>query len=118
MRALGRLGDPSAVPSLVEQLTRATGGLVAAIALSLVAIHEAAEQRFGTGSSVERLLSASSKLSELRQRLALALKRADAAEQLALSQVLSWVGEESTVPSLLGLLRAPPRPSRRARLLR
>jgi len=108
VRALGRLGDASAVPALLEQLTRATGGLVGAIALSLVAIHEAAEQRFGTGLSVERLLSGSAKLSELRQRLALGLKRADTAEQLALSQVLSWIGEESTVPSLLALLRGTP----------
>ena len=108
VRALGRLGDPSAVPALLEQLTRASGGLVGAIALSLVAIHDAAEARFGTSSSVERLLSSSSKVSELRQRLMLGLKRADASEQLALSQVLSWIGEESTVPSLLGLLRGPP----------
>ena len=108
VRALGRLGDPSAVPSLLDQLTRATGGLVGAIALSLVAIHETVEQRFGTASSVERLLTGSSKLSELRQRLSLGLKRADAVEQVALSQVLSWVGEPSTVPSLLGLLRGTP----------
>jgi len=108
VRALGRLGDPSAVPALLDQLTRATGGLVGAIALSLVAIHEAAEQRFGTGSSVERLLTDSAKLSELRQRLSLGLKRADLAEQLALSQVLSWVGEQSTVETLIGLLRGAP----------
>ncbi|HEY0464113.1 MAG TPA: HEAT repeat domain-containing protein, partial [Polyangiaceae bacterium] len=108
VRALGRLGDLSAVPSLLDQLTRATGGLVGAIALSLVGIHEAAERRFGTGSSVERMLSGSPKLSELRQRLALGLKRADTTEQLALTQILSWVGEESSVPSLLGLLRGAP----------
>jgi len=108
VRALGRLGDPAAVPSLLDQLSRATGGLVGSIALSLVAIHETAEQRFGTGSSVERLLTGSAKVSELRQRLSLGLKRADTAEQLAISQVLAWVGEQSTVPSLLGLLRGPP----------
>lgn len=108
VRALGRLGDPAAVPGLLEQLTRATGGLVGAIALAVVGIHEAAEQRFGTGASVERMLSGSAKLSELRQRLALGLKRADSAEQLAISQLLSWVGEESSVPSLLGLLRGAP----------
>ncbi|HYQ01567.1 MAG TPA: HEAT repeat domain-containing protein [Polyangiaceae bacterium] len=108
VRALGRLGNPSAVPGLLDLLTRATGGLVGAIALALVGIHEAAEQRFGTGASVERMLSGSSKLSELRQRLALGLKRADASEQLAISQLLSWVGEESSIPSLLGLLRGAP----------
>ncbi|MEI9938736.1 MAG: HEAT repeat domain-containing protein [Pseudomonadota bacterium] len=108
VRALGRLGDPSAVNALLDQLTRATGGLVGAIALALVAIHEAAERRFGTGLTVERVLSGSAKVSELRQRLALGLKRADTAEQLALSQVLSWIGEESTVPTLLALLRGSP----------
>lgn len=108
VRALGRLGDPSAVPSLLDQLSRATGGLVGAIALALVAIHEAAEQRFGTAAAVERTLSGSPKLSELRQRLVLGLKRADPVEQLALSRVLAWIGEESTVPSLLALLRGPP----------
>ena len=59
VRALGRLGDPSAVPALLEQLSRASGGLVAAIAQSLVAIHEAADERYGTGASVERLLASS-----------------------------------------------------------
>jgi HEAT repeat protein len=108
VRALGRLGDPSAVPSLLDQLTRASGGLVGAIALSISAIHDAAEQRFGSGLIVERLLSGSAKVSELRQRLALALRRADASEQVALSQILSWIGEESTVPSLLALLRGTP----------
>ncbi|HYQ44671.1 MAG TPA: HEAT repeat domain-containing protein [Polyangiaceae bacterium] len=108
VRALGRLGDPSAVPALLEQLSRASGGLVGAIALALVAIRDAAEQRFGTGASVEQKLSNSAKPSELRQRLALGLKRADPAEQLALSQVLSWLGEESSVPLLLGLLRGAP----------
>ncbi|HET7543183.1 MAG TPA: HEAT repeat domain-containing protein [Polyangiaceae bacterium] len=108
VRALGRLGDPSAVPALLEQLARASGGFVAAIALSIVAIFEAAEQRFGSGATVERLLSGSAKVGEIRQRLLLALKRADAAEQLALSQILSWIGEESTVPVLLGLLRGAP----------
>lgn len=108
VRALGRLGDPSAVPALLGQLARASGGLVGAIAIALLAIHEAAEQRFGTGSAVERLLSGSVKARELGQRLALGLKRADTAEQLALSQVLSWIGDESTVPSLLGLLRGTP----------
>ena len=108
VRALGRLGDPSAVPALLDQLSRATGGLVGAIALSLSAIHEAADERYGTGATVERQLSGSSKLSELRQRLTLGLKRADVAEQVALSQVLSWIGEESTVQSLLALLRAAP----------
>ncbi len=108
VRALGRLGDPKAVPSLLDQLSRASGGLVGAIALALVALHEAAEDRFGTGLTIERELSGSAKVSELRQRLVLGLKRADAAEQLALSQILSWVGEESTVPYLLGLLRGAP----------
>jgi len=108
IRALGRLGDPSAVPSLLDQLSRASGSLVGALALALAAIHERVEQRFGTGVTVERALSSSPKVSELRQRLALGLKRADATEQVALSEVLSWVGEESTVPSLLGLLRGAP----------
>jgi len=108
VRALGRLGDPSAIPALLEQLSRASGSVVGAIALSLVGIHDAAEQRFGTGLTVERAVAASPKVSEFRQRLTLGLKRADASEQLALTQVLAWVGEESTVPSLLALLRGAP----------
>jgi len=108
VRALGRLGDPRAVPALLEQLSRASGSLVGAIALSLVGIHDAAEQRFGTGLTVERAVAASPRVSEFRQRLTLGLKRADPSEQLALTQVLAWVGEESTVPSLLALLRGAP----------
>ena len=114
VRALGRLGDPSALPALLDQLTRASGGLLGAIAIALVGIHEVTEQRFGTGSVVEHQVSGSAKVSELRQRLTLGLERADAAEQLALSQVLSWIGEESTVPTLLGLLRGGPAVAERA----
>jgi HEAT repeat protein len=106
-RALGRLGDMSAVPALLDQLGRAAGGLVCAIAVALVAIRDAAEQRFGSGNAIERQLSSSPRLADIRRQLALALKRADTAEQVAVSQTLSWVGEESTVPTWLELLRGP-----------
>jgi len=108
VRALGRLGDPSVVPALVRLLGHASGSMVCAIALALVSIHDAAEQRFGSGVSLERALMASPDLGDLRRDFALALKRADTAEQLALSQVLSWIGEESAVPALLDLLRGQP----------
>ena len=107
VRALGRLGDPSAVPVLLDHLGRAGGSLVCAIALALVAIHEALEQRFGTGVAVESALLSSPKLAEVRRQLTQALKRADPSEQLALSQPLAWIDEESTVPTLLELLRGP-----------
>ncbi len=108
LRALGRLGDPAAVPVLIEHLSRAGGSLVCTIAVALVAIHDSAERRFGTGISIERLLLASPSVADARRHLTLGLKRADPSEQLALGQVLSWIGEESTVPTLLGLLRAAP----------
>ena len=108
LRALGRLGDPAAVPVLLEHLSRASGGLVCTIAVALVAIHDAAEQRFGTGITIERLLLASPSVADARRQLTLGLKRADPSEQLALGQALSWIGEESTIPTLLGLLRAGP----------
>ena len=108
LRALGRLGDPAAVPVLLEHLSRASGSLVCTIAVALVAIHDTAEQRFGTGHTIERLLLASPGVADARRQLTLGLKRADPSEQLAIGQVLSWVGEESTVPTLLGLLRAAP----------
>ena len=107
VRALGRLGDPSAAPALIDHLTRSSGSLVRAIASALAAIHDTAEQRFGTGVVVERLLSASPRIADARRLLTLGLKRADAVEQQALGQVLSWVGEEGTVPALLELLQGP-----------
>ncbi|MET0794429.1 MAG: HEAT repeat domain-containing protein, partial [Polyangiaceae bacterium] len=107
VRALGRLGNPSAIPMLLEHLSRAPANLVCAIAVALVAIHEVSEQRFGTGGAIERLLLASPRIADVRRQLTLALKRADASEQLALGQTLSWIGEESTVPALLDLLRGP-----------
>ncbi len=107
-RALGRVGDPSAVPTLLEHLSRGGESLVRAIAAALLAIHVHSEQRFGTGLAVERLLIASPRLGELRAQLTASLKRADASEQLAVSQVLAWVGEESSVPALLPLLAAAP----------
>jgi HEAT repeat protein len=108
VRALGRLGDSSAAPALVELFARSTGSAVCAIAVALVSMHEASEQRFGTGIAIERVLLAYPRLADLRRQLALASKRADASEQQALGQMLSWVGEESTVPTLLLLLRGAP----------
>ncbi len=108
VRALGRLGEASAVPALVEQLAHAAGGVVCAIALALVAIADALEQHFGTGVAVERALSTSPRIADLRGHLTLALERADPTEQLALSRTLAWIGEEATVPTLLGLLRGSP----------
>ncbi len=105
VRALGRLADPAAIPALLEQLSRAGGSLVCAIALALVAMHEASEQRFGTGVAIERAVLAASNVADIRRQLTLSLKRADASEQSAVGRVLSWIGEESTVPTLLNLLR-------------
>ena len=107
VRALGRLGDPHAVPALLEHLSRANAALVCAVAVALVAIHQTVEQRFGSGLAVERLLRASPHIVDIRRQLGLGLRRADVAEQLALGQILAWVGEESSVPALLGLLRGP-----------
>jgi len=107
VRALGRLGELAAIPTLVEQLSRSGEGLVRAIAGALLAIHEAAERRFGTGIAVERTLLASPRLPDVRRQLMSSLKRADAPEQLAVGQILSWLSEESTVPALIGLLDGP-----------
>ncbi|HEX3850119.1 MAG TPA: HEAT repeat domain-containing protein, partial [Polyangiaceae bacterium] len=108
LRALGRLGDPAAVPVLLEHLSRASGSLVCTIAVALLAIHDTAEQRFGTGTTIERILLASPNVADARRQLTLALRRADPSEQLAIGRVLSWIGEEGTIPTLLGLLRAAP----------
>ncbi len=107
VRALGRLAEPAAIPALLDQLGRAGGSLVCAIALALVALHEASEQRFGTGVAIERAVLAASNVADIRRQLTLGLKRADASEQLAVGRVLSWIGQESTVPTLLNLLRGP-----------
>jgi len=107
VRALGRLADPSTLPALLELLSRAPESLARAIAIALVAIHEHSEQRFGSGIAVERALLASPRVADLRRQMTRGLKRADASEQLALSQALSWIGEESTIPTLLALLSGP-----------
>ncbi|MEP7049111.1 MAG: HEAT repeat domain-containing protein [Pseudomonadota bacterium] len=107
-RALGRVGDPSAIPTLLDHLNRAGDSVVRAIAAALLAIHAHSEQRFGTGLAVESLLLTSPRLAQLREQLTNSLKRADASEQLAVSQVLGWVGEENSVAALLPLLAATP----------
>lgn len=108
VRALGRLAEPSATAVLLDQLSRAPANLVGAIALALVAIHDESLARYGTGIAVERAMLACEKLADLRRQLTLALKRADASEQAALTQILSWIGEESTVPALFELLGGAP----------
>jgi HEAT repeat protein len=108
VRALGRIGDMSAVPVLVDLLARSSGGVACAIAMALVSIYDASEQRFGTGAAVQRALLTSERVADIRRQLTLALKRADSSEQVALGKALAWVGEESTIPTLIGLLRAAP----------
>lgn len=107
VRALGRLGDPSSVPPLVRLLETVSDSLVCSIALALVAIRDRSRQQFATGAVVERALVTSRALPALRQKLVQSVKRADPAEQLALGQLLAWIGDETTVPTLLALLDAP-----------
>jgi HEAT repeat protein len=107
VRALGRLGDPAAAWPLVRLIGGASESLVRTIALALVAIRDQSKRQFGTGAAVERAFLASPRLAVLRQQLAQSVKRADPSEQLALGQVLAWIGDEGTVPTLLALLDAP-----------
>src|SRR5262249_42788645 len=107
VRALGRLADPAAVSPLVRLLATANESLVRNIALALVAIREQCKRQFGTGASIERVLAASERRPALRQQPAQGGKRADPTEQLAIGQVLAWIGDESTVPTLLALLEGP-----------
>lgn len=107
VRALGRLGDPAAAPDLVRLAAGASESLLRNIALALVAIRDQSKRQFGSGAAVERAFFASPRLPALRQQLVQSVKRADTAEQLALGQVLAWIGDESTVPTLLSLLEGP-----------
>jgi len=107
VRALGRLGDPAAASALVSLLGRANDNLVRAIAVALVAIHDHAKRRFATGVAVERVLLGAASLPALREKLVESVQRADPSEQVALGEVLAWIGEESTVPALLTLLEGP-----------
>jgi HEAT repeat protein len=107
IRALSRVGDYSALAPLVEQLSRANESTVRAIALALATIHERSLSRFGDAALVERVVQGAHHLPQLRRQLLSGLTRADSSEQLALMQVLSWVGEEGTVPHLLALLDTP-----------
>jgi HEAT repeat protein len=107
VRALGRLGDPAAAPHLARLASGASESLLRTIALALVAIRDHCKRQFGTGVAVERALLASPRLASLRDQLTQSVKRADPAEQLALGQVLAWIGDESTIPVLLSLLDGP-----------
>lgn len=107
VRALGRLGDPAAAPHLVRLAASAGESLLRNIALALVSIRDQSKRQFGTGAAVERAFFASPELPALRQKLMQSLKRADPTEQLALGQVLAWIGDETTVSPLLSLLEGP-----------
>jgi HEAT repeat protein len=107
VRALGRLGDPAAAPHLVRLLDTASESLVRHIAVALVAIRDQTRRQFGTGVAVERAFSTSQSVPAARQQLVQSAKRADPSEQLALGQVLAWIGDESTIPTLLTLLEGP-----------
>lgn len=108
VRAIGRLGDVAALPALVELLEPANEPLALGIAQALVAIYERSEQRFGTGVAVSHALAQARNLPAIRQKLTLALKGADALEQIAACQVLSFVADEGAAHTLLGLLSGPP----------
>lgn len=107
VRALGRLGDPAVAPDLVRLTAGASESLLRNIAIALVAIRDQTKRQFGSAAAVERAFLTSPRLPALRQQLMQSVKRADASEQLALGQVLAWIGDESTVPTLLSLLEGP-----------
>jgi HEAT repeat protein len=107
VRALGRLADPSSAAHLVRLLATVNESLVCSIALALVAIRDRSKQQFGTGAIVERAFQNAPELPALREKLVQSVKRADPSEQLALGQLLAWIGDETTVPTLLALLEAP-----------
>ncbi len=107
VRALGRLGDPSTAAHLVRLLETVNESLVCNIALALVAIRDQSKRQFGSAAVVERALVNSPHVPVLRQQLVQSVKRADPSEQLAIGQLLAWIGDETTVPTLLSLLEAP-----------
>jgi len=104
VRALGRLGDLAVVVQLIDLARRASESQLRTIAVALVSIHEQSERLFGSAAAVERALLRAPQLLTLRQQLIDSLKRSDPAEVSAIGRVLSWIGDESTLPTLLGLL--------------
>jgi HEAT repeat protein len=114
VRALGRTGQEAAVPALVGLLQRGNDALMRAAAVALVEIHEAQVQRFGGARVVQAALRARPEVTELGRRLARCLEGSDAAEVAALSRLLGWVGGPDAAAGLLALLDSEPTVARSA----
>jgi HEAT repeat protein len=104
-RAIGRIGQLSAVGPLVSALTTAPDSLVRVIALSLRAIQEAVEQNLGPGFAVSRAVREHGSPT-LRAKVTRALSQANGADAAALGRLLIWLADEENVADFMPLLGA------------
>ncbi|HYJ10679.1 MAG TPA: HEAT repeat domain-containing protein, partial [Polyangiaceae bacterium] len=108
-RALGRLGDETAIAALLRLLAgnQLTATRVAAVALAEV--HERSLRRYATEAAFERALAPHADKGTIEARLERALRGADATEQRAMGTLLGFFSSTASVESLR-LLLAESRP--------
>jgi HEAT repeat protein len=102
--ALGRSGQLTAVPALVERLVSTDGALVRAAAGALTRLRSHHEVRFDE--ALRAATSPAALVVAIRRRLRSCVKGGRAADELALTTVLGWLQDDTAIGELVALLLA------------
>jgi HEAT repeat protein len=107
-RALGRTGESAAVAPLCRLLAQKGDMATRTAAVALADLHEWAEHRHGTPSSVVRALRSLPNRTALARRLSHFIREATPPEKAAIACVLGSLGSEESLAVLSELVEAPP----------
>jgi HEAT repeat protein len=102
-RALGRIGDPSALPGLSALLVAPSDSMVCTGAIAIGEILDGREARFGAVTPPAPALSGDGARPAIH-RIMQCLPRADPSEQVALVRAVTWIGGEIAAEALVSAL--------------
>jgi HEAT repeat protein len=103
-RALGRSGQMAAFAALGPTLRKSSDSLVCTTAMALSDLADHQEMRFGSTQSIGEALRSALIPTEATVRVCECFAGASASEQIALTRVLGWLGDDAAIARLVDLL--------------
>jgi HEAT repeat protein len=104
-RALGRIADPSALPSLEALLGGADDAIAIAAAVAVAEILDARDKRFGGSNPLDPTIRDGAERATI-ERLVRCLSHCEAESRPALIRVMGWIGGPLAVGALVDMLSA------------
>lgn len=105
-RALGRTGHAAAVTGLGKVLLRGTDAIVRTAAIALTDLRDRYVAQLGDATPVVKALRRTVAGTSVSARVAASIEGAVASEQIAMAQLLGWLGDESAIACLIDLVEA------------